>query len=164
MSAIQLEAFVSQLLTMPDVVFKNDADHAIHIGVWSVWLHCYSNSISPGDRWTAHLASIPYTIEIRAGDESTHFHEGTSGEAIGKMVNACGQGTASVLTAVGWGLGILGVGGSAARATSGYFTKPAFETVRGTMDAAIKGELPRFRPDKQSLHECYIGRRGQLLQ
>ena len=143
-SANSFVPFVSQLLlTMPDVVFKNYTDHAIHIGVCSVWLHCYTNSVSPGDSWTAHLASIPYTIEIRAGDENTHFHENTSGEAVGKIANAYGQGAASVLTAAGWGLGMLGLGGPAARATSGYFTQPAFKTIGGTMDAAIKGELPR---------------------
>ncbi|KAI0090460.1 hypothetical protein BDY19DRAFT_1047591 [Irpex rosettiformis] len=110
---------------MPDVVFKNDMDHPVHIGIWAVWLHCYTNALAPGASWTVHLAGIPYTIEIRAGDTDTHFHDGTSGEALNKIGNAYAQGTASVLTAVGWGLGMIGLGGPVARMASGHFTTQA---------------------------------------
>ncbi len=125
---------------MPDVTFKNDTDQPVHIGIWSVWLHHYTNQLAPSASWTVHLASIPYTFEIRAGDKETFFHPGTSGEGVGKIANAYAQGTASVLTSVGWGLGAMGFGGSIAQKTSFMFSEPAMQTIGGTMDAAIKGE------------------------
>jgi hypothetical protein len=129
---------------MPDVLFTNETDAPINVGVWAVWLHAYTNNLAPGNTWTVHLAGIPYTIEIRSTGDGHEFTPNTSREATDKIGAAWGQGTASVLTAVGWGLGMIGLGGPVAQTTSGAFTGRAFSTIGNTMDAAVKGELFSF--------------------
>ncbi|KAI0689499.1 hypothetical protein BC835DRAFT_1418475 [Cytidiella melzeri] len=129
---------------MPDVFFRNETDKPVHVGVWAVWLHCYTNMLAPGEEWKIHLAGIPYTIEIRAGDTDNHFSPNTSNEALAKIGTAWGHGTASVLTAVGWGLGVIGLGGVAGQMASGATRDRAFQTVNDTMGAAIQGGASYF--------------------
>jgi hypothetical protein len=124
---------------MPDISFKNETNEPIHIGVWAVWLHAYTNHLAPGETWNVHLASISYTIEIRSAYDGHPFTPGTSKESMDKIGTAWAHGAASVLVAVGWGLGVLGVGGRVGRAASGVLASAAFRTVKDNMEAAVKG-------------------------
>lgn len=126
---------------MPDVTFLNSIDAPIHIGIWAVTLHHYTNQLAPNANWTVHLASSPYTVEIRAGDEDTNFNERTSGEAMEKINAIWGYGTVSVLTTVGWGLGRIGLGGRFVKAASTASTEQLLETIYNNLENAIEGEF-----------------------
>ncbi|VDC02926.1 unnamed protein product [Peniophora sp. CBMAI 1063] len=132
---------------MPDVTFTNNLKQKIHIGLWIGWLDHYGNSIAPGASWTAPLASVPYTIEIRADTGDNAFSKAEGDAKVGHMVGAMGQGTISILAGLGWGLGIMGVGGVAAQAASGTLRHRAWKTSSDTMQNAIQGGARYFTND-----------------
>lgn len=124
---------------MPDVTFTNKLKQGIHIGTWIGWLDHFSNSVVPGATWTVHLASLPYTIEIRIDTGTNGFSKEEGDAKVGEMLGAIGQGTISVLSGLGWGLGIMGVGGPAAQVASATLRNRAWEASSETMQKAIQG-------------------------
>ncbi|KZV61182.1 hypothetical protein PENSPDRAFT_759578 [Peniophora sp. CONT] len=132
---------------MPDVSFTNSLKQHIHIGLWIGWLDHYGNSIAPGASWTAHLASMPYTIEVRIETGANGFSKAEGDAKVGEMLGAVGQGTLSVLAGLGWGLGVMGVGGRPAQATSVALTGRAWQASSETMQNAIQGGVRYFTSD-----------------
>ena len=85
---------------------------------------------------------MPYTIEIRIDTDMNGFSKAAK---VGEMLGAVGQGTLSVLSGLGWGLGIMGVGGRPAQVASVALRERAWKASSDTMQNAIQGNL------------CYLG-------
>ncbi|KZV68265.1 hypothetical protein PENSPDRAFT_653407 [Peniophora sp. CONT] len=132
---------------MPDVSFHNNLNQSIHIGIWIGWLDHYGNSIASGASWTVHLASILLTIEIRIDTGSNGFSKAEGDAKVGEMLGAIGQGTISVLSGLGWGLGIMGIGGRPGQVACTTLRDRAWKASSDTMQNAIQGGARYFSND-----------------
>ena len=84
---------------------------------------------------------MPYTIEIRIDTGMNGFSKAEGDAKVGEMIGAVGQGTLSVLSGLGWGLGIMGVGGRPAQVASAALRERAWKASSDTMQNAIQGNF-----------------------
>jgi len=91
--------FVSKSLTliMPDVMVRNETPDTLNVAFRFVAPANWKNGLPPGDTWTAHLASTPYTIEVRLDRENNQFSPQDSWATAGNITGGWFAGAGSVL-------------------------------------------------------------------
>ncbi|KAF8841488.1 hypothetical protein BDN67DRAFT_1068451 [Paxillus ammoniavirescens] len=93
---------------MPDLTIINNLDEAIHVAFFITAPAYWKNNLAPGERWTAHLPTLPLHFQVRWAERqdydgsvrrSREFSAEESWEIGATIGVACAAGTASVLTA-----------------------------------------------------------------
>lgn len=104
--------FVTKSFTpiMPDVIVRNETPDKLNVAFRFVAPASWKNSLLPGDTWTTHLGSTPFTVEVRLDRESNQYSPQDSWATAGDVTGGWFAGAASVLGGV--------FGGSVGRAAA----------------------------------------------
>lgn len=105
--ACEIQSFT---LIMPDVMVRNETPDKLNVAFRFVAPASWNNSLLPGDTWTTHLASTPYTVEVRLDHENNQYSPQDSWATAGDITGGWFAGAASVLGGV--------FGGSVGRAAA----------------------------------------------
>lgn len=95
---------------MPDVTIRNETPHVLNAAFRFVAPANWTNALAAGASWTPHLASAPYTFEVRVDNGQNRFSAEGAWATAGDITTGWLAGSAGVLGLVGGGL----VGRSAA--------------------------------------------------
>jgi len=93
---------------MPDVTVRNETPNNLNVAFRFVAPTNWTNTLTPGNAWTTHLASTPYTIEVRLDQENNRFSPENSWATAGGIASGWFAGAASVT------LGALALSGATA--------------------------------------------------
>lgn len=63
---------------MPDVTVRNDTPDNLNIAFRFVAPASWTNTLTPGNTWSTHLPSTPFTVEVRIDYDDNRFHEQNS--------------------------------------------------------------------------------------
>jgi len=81
---------------MPDITVLNETPNNLNVAFRFVAPTNWTNTLTPGNTWTTHLASAPYTIEIRLDHENNRFSPEKSWATAGDITGGWFAGAASV--------------------------------------------------------------------
>jgi hypothetical protein len=94
---------------MPDVTVRNETPNNLNIAFRFVAPANWTNTLTPGNSWTANLASTPYTIEVRLDHGNNRFSPQNSWAIAGDITGGWFAGAASVTLGALALSGVLGI-------------------------------------------------------
>ncbi|KDR71774.1 hypothetical protein GALMADRAFT_213631 [Galerina marginata CBS 339.88] len=117
---------------MPDVTVHNETPDNLNVAFRFVAPANWTNSLTPGNSWTTHLSSTPYTVEVRLDHgEENRFSAENSWAIAGDVTGGWFAGATSVV------LGAFSLGGGIVAGGTGL----AVATPHATCDGSW-GKIP----------------------